>query len=184
MSNKVIMERTNHVKNLSMPEEIATLIARLADKDGFAREAARLELVDIGRPAVPALMRLLSDKRDQERWEAVNALAEIADPSSARALVRMLEDKVFDVRWLAAEGLIRIGAEALAPVLRALIINPEPDWLWEGVRHVVHGLAKGELEPVLSPVTRAFDEVDYRNRVPLEARRALERLGFETDTNR
>jgi hypothetical protein len=88
---------------------------------------------------------------------------------------------VFDVRWLAAEGLIRIGAASVVPVLRAIIVNREPDWLWEGVRHVVHDLAQGELEPILSPVRAAFDSVDYRIEVPLEARKALQKLGFETD---
>jgi HEAT repeat protein len=181
MSNKVIMERTNHVRSHSISEQIAALIARLADKDGLTREAARLALIDIGQPAVPSLVRQLFDKRDQVRWEAANALAEIADPSSTRALVKALEDKVFDVRWLAADGLIRIGEPSLAPLLRAIIVNPQPDWLWEGARHVIHDLAKGDLEPVLASLKTAFDAPDYRVQVPLEARTALKRLGFITE---
>ena len=178
MSHKVIMERNNHLRRGSLTEEIAALIARLADKDGLVRETARLEIVDIGQPAVPSLIKLLNDKREQVRWESVNALSEIGDATAARALVRCLEDKVFDVRWLAAEALIKIGVEGLVPSLRAILLTPEPDWLWEGVRHVVHDLAKGSLEQLLAPLKSAFDDVDYRMKVPLEARKALDRLGM------
>ena len=178
MSNKVIMDRNNHLRRGSVAEEIAALIAKLGDKDGLIRETARLALIDFGQSAVPALVRLLGDKREQVRWEAVNALAEIADPSAARGLVKCMEDKVFDVRWLAAEALIKTGIEGLTPALKAILLTPEPDWLWEGVRHIVHDLAKGNLEPLLAPLRAAFDDVDYRMKVPLEARKALDRLGL------
>jgi HEAT repeat protein len=181
VSNKVIMERNNHLRRGSVAEEIAALVAKLGDKDGLVRETARLALIDFGQSAVPALVRLLGDKREQVRWEAVNALSEIADPSSARALVKCLEDKVFDVRWLAAQALIKIGEEGLIPALKAIIVNPEPDWLWEGVRHIVHDLAKGNLESPLAALKAAFDDVDYRMKVPLEARKALDRLGLLPD---
>ncbi len=85
MSNKVIMERNNHLRRGSVSEEIAALVAKLGDKDGLIRETARLALIDFGQSAVPPLVRLLGDKREQVRWEAVNALSEIADPSAACA---------------------------------------------------------------------------------------------------
>jgi HEAT repeat protein len=178
VSNKVIMERNNHLRRGSLAEEIAALSARLGEKDGLVRETARLALVDIGQPAVPSLIKLLADKREQVRWEAVNALSEIGDRSAARALVKCLEDKVFDVRWLAAEALIKIGTDGLVPALRAILLTPEPDWLWEGVRHIVHDLAKGNLESLLAPLKSAFDDIDYRMKVPIEARKALDRLGL------
>jgi HEAT repeat protein len=178
VSNKVIIERNNHLRRGSVAEEIAALIAKLGDKDGLIRETARLSIIDFGQSAVPSLVKLLGDKREQVRWEAVNALSEIADASAARALVKCLEDKVFEVRWLAAEALIKIGVEGLIPALRAILLNPEPDWLWEGVRHIVHDLAKGDLESPLAPLKAAFDDVDYRMKVPLEARKALDRLGL------
>ena len=156
-----------------MSEEISALISRLADRDGIIRQTARLTLEDIGHPATAHLVKLLSDKRDYVRWEAVKALVEITDPSSARALVKALEDEVFDIRWLAARALIKLGNVALAPALRAIILTSEPDWLWEGVRHVVHDLAKGDLEKTLSPLVAAFDDIDYRMKVPIEARRVL-----------
>jgi len=161
-----------------MAEEVAALISRLADKNGQIRETARISLVDIGRPAVPPLLKLLNDKREQVRWEAVNALSEISDPSSAHALVKCLEDKVFDIRWMAAVGLIKIGVDGLVPALKAILLTPKPDWLWDGVRHIVHDLAREDLEELLLPLKLAFDDVDYHIKVPIEARRALDKLGI------
>jgi HEAT repeat protein len=159
-----------------MSGEITALISRLADKDGLVRQTARLSLEDIGRAAVPYLCKLLSDKREHVRWEAVKALVEIADPASARTLVKALEDKVFDIRWLAAEALVKLGKAALVPALRAILLTTEPDWLWDGVRHVAHNLAHGDLEELLRPLAAAFDDIDYRIKVPMEARRVLAEL--------
>jgi HEAT repeat protein len=163
-------------RSFTIIEEINALISRLADKDGMVREAARLSIVDIGQPAVPPLIKLLDDKREQVRWEAINALSEIADPVSANALVKCLEDKVFEIRWLAAKGLIKIGVEGLAPALKAVLLTSKPDWLWEGVRHIVHDLAKEDMEFPLAPLKAAFDDVDYHMKVPIEARKALDKL--------
>ncbi len=160
-----------------MTEDISGLITRLGHKDGLIREEARLSLVDIGQPAVTPLVKLLADKREQVRWEAINALSEIADPSSAHALVKCLEDKVFEIRWLAAQGLVKMGVEGLVPALKAILLTKKPDWLWDGVRHIVHDLAKDDLEELLLPLKEAFDDVDYRIKVPIEARRALDKMG-------
>lgn len=159
-----------------MPTQISDLISKLGHKDGLVRQNARLALQAIGRDAVPQLSELLSDRRKYVRWEAAKALAEIASPSSARVLVMALEDKYFDVRWLAAVGLIKIGWPALEPALQELLLSPEPDWLWDGVRHVVRGIAKGEIAEMLAPLIEAFDSVDYRIKVPLEAQKLLVEL--------
>lgn len=159
-----------------MTAQLSDLISKLGNKDGLVRQNARLSIQQIGRAAVPDLSELLSDKRKYVRWEAARALVEIASPSSARVLVRALEDKDFDVRWLAALALIRLGWPALEPALQAILLSPEPDWLWDGVRHVVRGMAKGELAQMLMPLIGAFDSVDYKMNVPLESRKLLSEL--------
>lgn len=159
-----------------MPKEITALISELSDKDGLVRQNARLHLQTIGRAAVPCLSELLSDKRKYVRWEAAKALAEIASPLSARVLVMALEDKDFDVRWLSAIGLIKLGWPALEPALQAILLSGEPDWLWDGVRHVVRGIAKGEIAEMLMPLIEAFDSVDYRIKVPMESKNLLAEL--------
>ena len=66
--------------------EINSSLNRLGDGDGLQRYHARLSLVDIGRPAVPALIKALEDPRSIMRWEASKALQDIRDPRAAGAL--------------------------------------------------------------------------------------------------
>ena len=158
------------------PEMISSLMSRLSDKDGLVREEARLSLVYIGEPAVVPLIKALSDRRENLRWEAAGALSEIAAPASVPALVEALRDKVFDVRWLAAQGLIAIGREAVVPLLEALMEYPDSVWLRQGAHHVLHDLEEDDLEETLEPVIAALESLDPAVEVQLAARVALYRL--------
>lgn len=151
--------------------DIQSLVVDLASRDGGVRVAAREALVDIGRPAVGALVRTLTDSRTQLRWEAAKALGGIADPTTAGALALALDDKVFDVRWLAAEGLIAIGREALVPVLRVVIGRAESPLCRSGAHHVLHDLAASDedIKETLAPVLAALDGSAPSVEVPLVA---------------
>ena len=46
---------------------ISDLINKLDINDGFVREQARLALIDIGREAVPSLIKALSSSQEQVR---------------------------------------------------------------------------------------------------------------------
>ena len=160
-----------------MTDNISILIAQLSDKDDLVCKKARHCLEEIGRIAVPQLCELLTDKKKTTRWQAAKALVEIADPVSVHALVKALEDKVFEIRWLAAEALIKIGKPALAPVVESILLEPDRNWRWEGVWHVTRHLGQDEeLRPLLLPLIEAFNAIDYRIKVPIEARRLLTRL--------
>jgi HEAT repeat protein len=174
-----VNQRPGNKRTQSKSKIIASLISQLASTDGYVRQTARLSLVDIGKPALKPLIELLNDKHEQIRWEAVKALAQIADPSTACVLVRTLEDKIFDIRWLAAGGLIAMGTYGLAPLLGVLIEQNKPDWLWQGAHHVIHDLAKGDLEPLLQPLLTALDDIDAHLQVPLIAKAILDRLGSQ-----
>jgi HEAT repeat protein len=159
-----------------MKREIDELLEKLADPNGLVRDKARIDLVTLGEEAAPGLTKLLGDKRAQVRWEAANALCTTIYPAAAPALVKCLEDKVFEVRWLSTIALINIGVEGLVPALRAILLTKKPNWLWDGVRHIVTDLAKDDLEETLLPLKEAFHAIDYRLKVPLEARKALHTL--------
>jgi len=154
--------------------EIDVLYDQLADQDGLVREKARTRLIALGESAAPGLIKLLGDKRAQVRWEAANALCTTIYPAAAPALVKCLEDKVFEVRWLSTIALINIGIDGLIPALRAILLTKKPNWLWDGVRHIVTDLSKDDdLTDILLPLREAFLAIDYRLKVPLEARKAL-----------
>jgi HEAT repeat protein len=159
-----------------------SLLAALASYDGIARQRARRDLVVIGRPAVAPLIKALTDPNDDVRWEAAKALGQISDPAAAPALVNALEDEVSAVRWLGAEGLIALGRGGLVPLLQALEQRSDSVWLREGAHHVLHDLARGDLEDVLSPVLAALEDIEPAIEVPWAARAAL--VALEKATRR
>jgi HEAT repeat protein len=161
----------------SAPAGIPKLIAALASSSPVARKKAREALVALGRPAVPALIQLLSHRQRHVQWEAAKALGAIADPIAAFALVNALKDRDGDVRWLAAEGLAALGRDALQPLLAALIERSESDWLYKGAHHVCHALVKEKgLAPILRPLLAALEEHEPELVAPAAAYAALSRL--------
>ena len=156
-----------------LPSTVFSLIARLADSDGLIRQRAREELVDIGQPAVPALISALDSPEGHVRWEVVKALQDIADPAVAPALVRALEDREFGVRWLAAEGLVNMGRRSLASLLKALTERGDSVWLREGAHHVLKAMSRRGLPEPVEPVLAALEDVEPELVVPPVARDAL-----------
>ncbi len=156
-------------------EEIGSLIADLSSYNGPTRRRARQSLVASGRLAVAPLVALLSDPRQQTRWEAVKALGEIGDPAAAPALVHTLEDEWSGIRWLAAEGLAAMGREGLEPLLQALAHHSDSKWLREGAHHMLRAMMPKESE-LVSPVLQALEDIEPVVQVPLAAERALSAL--------
>lgn len=126
-------------------KDINLLIVSLHSKDGTERERARKKLVKMGRPAVPVLMELLSDKKEHVRWEACKTIGSIMDPTAAGALVHALSDESVEVRWLAAEGLIALEKKALVPLLKILETEFESPFVREGAHHILHALERQNL---------------------------------------
>lgn len=128
-----------------MDQSLETLIKDLNCNDGVQRKNAREAIVKSGKPAVPYLVKILSDSNDRVRWEACKALGSIKDSVAAIPLTKALGDKVSEVRWLAAEALIAIDSAAIAPVLEALVSQIDSQDLRQGAHHVLNALAKKDL---------------------------------------
>ncbi len=152
------------------------LFAGLRSRDGSVRQKARETLTSMGKQAVRQLIPLLKDPKDDVRWEATKALADIGDARAASALVTALEDENSGVRWLAAVGLIAMGRDALVPVLAALMERSDSVWLRDGAHHVLHELANADLEDLLTPVVAALDGVDPQNGARGPASHALQMM--------
>lgn len=156
---------------------IQALVKQLSAADPLARLSAGDALVEIGAPAVPALMAALDARDGQVRWGAARALGKIAEPASVEALVRTLEDQRHDVRWLAAQALITIGADSIRPLLEALAHSP---WdaliLRQGAHHVLHELVGTEGNARLAPVIAALEGREAGMTVPVAAFKALSAL--------
>jgi hypothetical protein len=152
---------------------VAELIAHLSSPRAAARERARQGLVALGRPAVVPLVESLATANDQGQLEATKALAEIADRSAIPALVRCLEADSHEVRWVAAEGLVNIGADAVEPLLIALIDGAARHTILDGAYHVLHAFARRASEPIFEPVLEAIRRPEPAVSAPLAAENAL-----------
>jgi HEAT repeat protein len=82
----------------------------LSDASPYLARIATDALIQIGKPAVPGLIRTLeADAHSQVRANAARALALIGDTSAIPALYRALEDDSVVARHWAEEGLDRMG---------------------------------------------------------------------------
>ncbi len=163
-----------------LERRVRALIAELDDPDLKKRRQARLELMALGQPAMPAILLTLSTGSENARWQVAKALSQLQDPATAPALVKALRDKSFGVRWLAAEGLIGMGCDGLAPLLEGLIDDADSVWLREGAHHVLHAMHDNGLEheacAAAEKVLAALEGVAPAAEVPWAAEAALERI--------
>lgn len=143
----------------------------------MVRQHARERLVPLGSSASPFLVPLLSEEKDQTRWEAAKALSEIADPASVPALLHALEDEDGDVRWLAAVALITIGPPTAVPLLEALIERIGSVWVRQGAHHVLAELRRTEIGDAIANVYTSLSGVHSNIEIMRAARRALRNLG-------
>ncbi len=104
-------------------ERIRELIQQLGTEEW---EAARIRLVRIGKPIVPALIGALKDKDRRVRWRVAEALGEIGDARAVEPLIGALKDDDWKVRQGAAWALGDIGdGRAVEPLIGAL---KDDDW--------------------------------------------------------
>lgn len=157
-------------------ETLNQLIVQLGDRDGLRRQAAREELVAMGSPALPYLIKELRSPNERLRWEATKALGEIRDPRAAPALVQTLEDEEPAIRWLAATGLIHLGRASLRPLLQALESHSDSMWMREGTHRVLHSLIRDGVADDAVPVLEALEDIEPAVEVPIAAYRALHKI--------
>jgi HEAT repeat protein len=165
--------------NMEDNGKVAPLIAALNSRDGTERKVARLRLIEIGRPAVPALIEALQSPSEHVRWEAAKALVDIRDGRAAPALVRILEDPEPAVRWLAAEALMVLGRDGLIPLLQGLERRSSSVWFRDGAHHVLRALTLDGVAEEARPVLEALEDIEPPVEVPIAAHEVLERLKNE-----
>ncbi|MGH0034343.1 MAG: HEAT repeat domain-containing protein [Myxococcota bacterium] len=125
------------------------LIEALADGENPGRRNSAVEaLVDIGEPAVVALVDTLDSPDVDVRKFAVDALAGVGSRSALEALLGTLSDPDPNVRAAAADALGMIGGDESARSLKALAVDGEQD-------HLVRFSALGALARLDVAVTAA-----------------------------
>lgn len=158
-------------------KKIEGLIATLTSEEAARRMEARSELIDIGRPAIPPLLKLLSHAMETARWEACKILGIIGEKTACQRLVQVLKDESFDVRWVAAESLVAMGPRSVIPVLQALEMNFDSVYLREGALHILRVFdAQGMLNRKTRLVIDALNTFEPGISIALAARTALDSL--------
>jgi len=91
------------------PRAVLLLLNALGENNRLLAQLAADALIEIGEPAVPALIEVMDGGSRLSRMEAVRALATIADTRAIPALFEALdEDSAYIEHW-AALGLERMG---------------------------------------------------------------------------
>jgi len=104
------------------PDRLPEYLAGLTDTDPGTRLRAATSLAELGEPAVPPLIALLKDPREDARFQAVRTLGRLGPAASPAVpdLVALLKDDELTFPSSTAEALAAIGREAV-PALRAAL---------------------------------------------------------------
>jgi HEAT repeat protein len=158
--------------------EIESLVEDLARAEGMELKRARLSLVALGKPAVPALSEALrNSEASKVRWEAAKALGAIGDAAAAPVLVGTLEDKDADVAWLAADALRKMKADAWPDLLRALVERGSVSAaLRRGAHHALWKQKDKDYGDELDSLKKALEFDTVPESTPLAAKAFLARL--------
>lgn len=119
MTNSVPLDQP-----IDLQAEIEGRIKQLLNDNPLMVEEARNELLEIGKPAVPALIKALDSEKPQLRYLTCEILVELRDERSLPALIKSLKDKEEignSIASVAARGLGLLGTTAvITPLMNAL----------------------------------------------------------------
>lgn len=142
----------------SPDKTIQSWIAELSSSDDSKRKNARLQLIGVGKTAIPGLIEALSKGNRNARWEATKVLRVLKDPAVAAPLVEALKDEDIGVRWSAMEGLIYLEEASLEPLLHALTKDFSSVWLREGAHYILRVL--NERLKLEGPVVKVMEALE------------------------
>jgi len=109
------------LKKLGDSQVVSTLIKALDDEDMYSRKNAANELAKIGKPAIPALVKALSNRNSDVRICVAFALEKIGDSSAVPALIKALSGEDMLVRGSVAFALGEISdPSAVSALIRTL----------------------------------------------------------------
>jgi len=145
-----------------------TLIRQLGGPRKSVRRQAERELVKLGKPAVPALIKTLEKPRDpdlwRQRWRAADALGQIGDKRAISPLVGVLFDHL-PVRLRAAEVLGSFGELVVGLLSRFLKTSFVPK------EELIIALGETRSDKAVDPLIRCLGDND-----PWVRQRAIDAL--------
>lgn len=160
VDDRVIEAAGRALGRMQSDESLAALLAGLDHSNAKARAAAALGFSRVRRAYPAAVPRLLSSLRggdDDTRRAAIQALANMKDPSTVDALIEALSDKIPALRVIAAEALGELKAAKAAPALITQVESAD-DWALQKV--ACDALARVRARESIEPLIRLFETRD------------------------
>jgi hypothetical protein len=145
---------------MNSPDSNASPLSQLKTEfystDTAVSSRALRELVRLGKPATPILIKALTAPQAETKLLAIEGLQELRDPASADALEAATHDASGEVRARAAAALYRLNdRRALAALVRTL--DDYPDVLHSPYTVSMYELLTGgkEVLPLVAPLLKA-----------------------------
>jgi HEAT repeat protein len=116
--------------------EISLLINQLLNDDPELVDEARAEILEIGRPAVPLLIKALKSDKPALRYMVCEILAEIRDERALPHMINLLKDKkeyTASIASVAARALGRLGEPSVIPHLMEAASSPDIELRYEAI---------------------------------------------------
>jgi len=136
------------------PDAVDFLIPRFRDEEEEIQKRAAIALIQIGDPAVPALISVNDSERGLIRLWSTVALGEIQNPSAVPKLIERLNDEEESVSLEAQKALVNIGKPGVPALFDTLVQNPD-EQTTEKIRHV---FAQMEDPEALAMIKKKLDD--------------------------
>jgi HEAT repeat protein len=153
---RVIEAAGRGLGKMSSDAALAAMLEALDSGNSKARAAACFGFARVKRPypaAVPKLASFLKGSDDDVRRAAVQALANMKDPSTAEGLIEALDDKIPALRVLAAQALGELRQEKSVPGLVAALNNED----WTLRKASAEALGKVRSRDSIEPLIARFE---------------------------
>lgn len=159
-------------------EAVPALLSALHSDDELVGAQIFQSLVQIGGPAVPALITECSSISAWTRWHCVRALGEINDARAIPILAQSLNDPDHGVAWMAAKELIQFGKLIVVPTLQVLMSSDTSPWLAETGSYVLHQLYMrySKLKPYLAPLVQEMQQSSFKIGTAYTAQKTLRKI--------
>ena len=114
---KAVVDILGKIKD---PVSVNHLVGILRDDDILVRMAAGNALVNIGKPAIPALITALTDRDKNTKKTAAETLGKLKDTQSIKPIIQLFMEVDSGIRFAAQRSLHDMGKPAIPLLIEAL----------------------------------------------------------------
>ena len=118
----------------ALKKEISVLIGELGNDKPALTEEAREEILKIGLPTVPLLLKHLKKGDTELRYLICEILGELRDQRAVKSLIKILKNETDEVAAAAARALGYLADYSAVPPLMEALDSPDVELRYESIR--------------------------------------------------